>query len=280
MADSNGLNATLLERCDINPELAVIRVRPDEPVQPFEPGQFSSLGLPAIPSPDKPTIERPGRGPRLVRRAYSIASPGNQTNELEFYIVRVDDGKLTPRLWQLKPGDRLFVDPRIQGKFTLTAIPADKDLVMISTGTGLAPYISMLRTFRTSDPTKKRWRKLIIIHGVRLLQDLGYREELEAIAAEDPGVIYIPTVTREAAANQPHVIHGRVHVALEPAIYERLVGSPLTPEQCHIFLCGNPQMINDVQADLESRGFVTQKEKPSTGAEATPMGNIHYERYW
>jgi ferredoxin--NADP+ reductase len=160
------------------------------------------------------------------------------------------------------------MDEKIRGHFTLDHAPADKDLVMISTGTGIAPFISMLRAFRG----KSRWRRLVIIHGVRRVNELGYRQELEEAIRSDPTVSYIPVVSREPADSDWPGLRGRVQLALADETYQDVVGAVLEPAQCHVFLCGNPEMIKSVQAMLEERGFrVHNKKNP---------GNIHFERYW
>lgn len=252
-----GTNATLVARQDINPELAVFTVRPDEtPIKPFLPGQYTTLGVNVEPGATKP---------KLLRRAYSIASSPLQNDVMEFYIVLVAEGELTPKLWQLSPGDRLWLDPRAKGNFILEDnIDPNSDLVMLSTGTGLAPFISMLRTFRG----KNRWRKFVIVNGVRYSKDLGYCEELET-AQKQGDVVYVPLVSREP--DYPG-LKGRTQVLFNDGVYESLVGAPLDPARCHVFLCGNPEMIDSVQAYLEGRGFKTHSKRDP--------GNIHLERYW
>lgn len=265
------LNASLVERQDLTDELAIFKIRYDDgDVPDFTPGQFTTLGLPPDPDEERPSAV-PGRKsrPKLIRRAYSIASSPLQKDAMEFYLVVVPDGKLTPKLWRLQPGDRLFMDRRISGHFTLDGVPHDKDLVCISTGTGLAPFVSMLKTYRGQN----RWRKFVIIHGTRLCVDLGYRAELEQIAAEDPSVVYLPTCTREPEGSIWQGMRGRVHHILEPDTYQRLVGHPLSPDFAHVFLCGNPAMIDQCEADLTARGFVVKDKQH-------PDGNVHFERYW
>ncbi|MEX0652779.1 MAG: ferredoxin--NADP reductase [Phycisphaeraceae bacterium] len=269
------LNATLVSREDINEELAIFRVRPDSGEVPaFEPGQYTTLGLALTPEEADEVMPtrsgKPHAKPKLLVRAYSIASPPKQRAYLEFFLVVVPDGALTPRLWKLREGDRLFMGPKITGKFTLDDIPPGKDLIMIATGTGLAPFLSMLHQYRHTN----RWRRFVVIHGTRLAADLGYRAELERIAAEDPSVYYIPTVTREPNNSNWQGLRGRIHIALEPARYTEITeGGEITPEQCHVFLCGNPAMIEQVTAELGERGFVTKDRDH-------PEGTIHFESYW
>jgi ferredoxin--NADP+ reductase len=273
-------NATLIERTDAHADLGFFRVKyNDHEVPEFEPGQFATLGLPdtSPPDPDKPM--RPGRGPKLIRRAYSIASPATQRDALEFYIVRVDDGKLTPSLWDIQVGQTLFMNEKIGGHFCLPtndegqATTADKTLVMVGTGTGLAPFRSMYLTYRDAAPQDKRWDHFILLDGCRHAADLGYYEELTGFAQEDEDFIYLPTVTREPVDSSWPGHRGRVNALLEPTTFETTTGLPLDPATCEVFLCGNPQMIDQVEADLTTRGFQTQDRKH-------PDGNLHFERYW
>lgn len=271
-AGDDPCNATITWWQDLNEELAVFRATPDAgKIEPFEPGQFATMGLPRNAPPISVGDDYPPDDPRwkkLWRRAYSIASSPKQDDHLEFYVVRVNDGKLTPKLWHMKDGGRLWIDPHIKGEFTLHGVPEGKDLVMVATGTGLAPYISMLKTYRGTN----RWRRFVIIHGVRVSQDLGYVEELEQISAEDPTVKFIPSCTREPEGSPWKGMRGRVTQLFEPAAFEMAVGFPLTAGDCHVFLCGNPDMINQVEATLHGHAFVTQTRKQP--------GNIHLERYW
>lgn len=258
------LNATLIERHDLNEELAVVRIRPDwGEVDAFKPGQFAMLGFPREEAPG------PVGKIKFIRRAYSIASSPKVRDHIELFVVLVEEGKLTPRLWTVPEGGRLWLDNRIKGEFTLDDVPNDKDLVLVSTGTGIAPFVSMLRTYHGEN----RWRKLVMINGVRRVRDLGYREELERIAAEDPSVVYIPLVTREPEDSHWAGLRGRVQAVLSnEGLYQELTGSRLDPEQCHVMLCGNPAMITGVEKDLHVRGFTTKTKKEP--------GNIHFERYW
>ncbi len=263
------LNATLISRHDINPGLSIVKVKPDEGEVPeFEPGQFATLGMP--PEAQEFASEKKIR---LIRRAYSIASPPDWRDHMEFYVVLVAEGKLTPKLWTVREGGRLWLSPKIAGHMTMTDIPKGKDLVMLATGTGLAPFLSMLKAYRArGEGAGKRWRKFVIVHGVRVEEDLGYKDELEQIQAEDDSVVYLPTVSRPEGALSEGVIMGRVQAALEKELYEAKVGRPLSPDNTEVFLCGNPAMIDQMQQDLEAKGFVTHTKKQP--------GNIHFERYW
>jgi ferredoxin--NADP+ reductase len=237
-------------------------------VPDFEPGQFVKLGLPrseeesaAVPGP-----QRARSTPRLIRRAYSIASSIHQRAYLEFLMVRVQVGKLTPKLWTLDPGGRVWMDDKVSGRFTLEPIPPEKDIVMVATGTGIAPFVSILRTYADAP----RWRRAVVINGVRYAADLAYRAELEALARDHAHIVYIPIVSREPTAWAG--LGGRVQQVLDPHAYRSLVGAVLSPHDCHVMLCGNPEMIVSVQRMLETQGFHVHSP--------TQPGNIHFERYW
>jgi ferredoxin--NADP+ reductase len=263
---SNAPNATIVRRRNLNERAAIVHVRPDAgDVADFVPGQFIQLGLPGD---AKPGDELTGRI-RLVKRSYSIASSPRERESFELFLTRVDDGKLTPRLWSMEEGARLWIDPIPKGFFTLERVPPGRDLVMVATGTGLAPFVSMLR-FHRDDPD--RFRRYVVVHGARERSDLAYDDELRAAQRSDPRVRYVPVLSRLSPADTWEGTRGHVQVALEPTTFEFATGAPLDPERSHVFLCGNPQMIEDVREMLAPRGFVLDTAK-------TP-GNLHFERYW
>ena len=139
---------------------------------------------------------------------------------------------------------------------------------MIATGTGIAPFLSMLKTHLG----QKRWRRFVLIHGARYARDLGYFDELSSLAKAHSDVFYIPATTREAPGSAWSGLRGRVQTLLEGNTYKNAVGIELDPNETHVFLCGNPEMIDAVQAVLEARGFKEHSKKDP--------GNIHVERYW
>lgn len=260
------LNATLVSRAEESPRVFLLRVRPDAAELPgFEPGQFVQAGL------ILPTPARDGSGalrPRLQRRSYSLSSVPGDPRGLELCIALVQDGRLTPELAKLAPGARLWLDPAPLGRFTLEGIPAQRDLVLVATGTGVAPYVSMLRAYAG----RGRWRRLAIVHGVRESADLVFRAELEEAARLDASVRYVPVVSRDAEAAGWSGLRGRVQQVLEPARLRELAGIELAPKHVHVLLCGNPAMIDETRALLEERGFALDTpEKP---------GGLRLERYW
>jgi ferredoxin--NADP+ reductase len=265
------LNARLVAREDLNAATAIFHVAYDDerPIE-FIPGQFVNAGCPA--TGDGEATGKSG----LVKRPYSIASaPGKSTVEL--FVRLVDDGALTPKLWALQPGDALWMDERILGKFTLATLPeepaaADRDLILVSTGTGLAPFTSMLEHHLDAP----LWRRIVLLNGARIASDLGYRARLEQLDAEREDVIYRAVLSRAALSQDAEDdwtgARGRVQQLLEPATFEAECGFALDPAHAQIMLCGNPAMIDEVLADLQARGFQKHSRKEP--------GQVHFERYW
>ena len=263
-------NATLVGREEVNPLLVVIRVQPDGPLFAFQPGQFAVLGLlggePRV--PEATPEDSPPDAAKLIRRAYSIASSSVERRYLEFYLTLITSGQLTPRLFALQHGSRLFLGPKATGIFTLDRVPVGKAVILIATGTGLAPYISMLRTMLMND-TQRRY---VVLHGARFSWDLGYRGELETLARLRPNLTYIPSITRQDQDPSFRGNAGRIQTLLEQGVVEREAGLPLEPAAAEVFLCGNPDMINAVKGMLAVRGFTPDEGKQT--------GTIHVEEYW
>lgn len=251
-------NATISRRRELHPGLCFLWIHPDSGEVPaFEPGQYISVGR---------IVETDGAA-ELIQRTYSIGSSAAKRDEVELFIVQVDDGEFTSWLLDQPVGAPVWLADRAAGGFTLDGFERGKDLVLVATGTGIAPYLSMYRTYRDDPP----WRRLVIINGVRYARDLGYRRELEALSDADPRVTYIPLVTREPNGEWSGM-RGRVHTVLEPDAYARAAGAPLDPGQCHIYLCGNPGMVDSMEDMLTERGF--RKHTPGH------PGNLHLEKYW
>ncbi len=266
-------NATIIERTDLNPYLAIVKVRPDSgEASPFIPGQFCTLGLPRADA--DPARAQAGKPPRLLRRAYSIVSSGEVTDHREFFVVLVEEGKLTPKLFEIEQGGRVWMSDRCDGHFHIDTVKPGKNLVMVATGTGVAPYVSILRTNqrRLARGEPQPWIRSVVLHGCRIESDLGYRQELQTLAAADPSFRYVPTLTRVGESNGWTGHRGRVPTLMEPQVFESIAGFPLDPEQTEVMLCGNPAMIETVEQMLEPMGFVTATKKQE--------GNIHFERYW
>jgi ferredoxin--NADP+ reductase len=265
-------NATLIGRVEITPQLIILRIRPDDGVGDFTPGQYVLLGLPRsaprIPEATEEETPPPAPDGKLIRRAYSISSGSLERDFLEFYVSLVTNGELTPRLFALKNGDRVFVGPKAKGLFTISAAPADANILMVATGTGLAPYISMLRT----NVLENKRRKIAVLQGASYSWDLGYRGELEGLALTQANFAYVPVISRPAADPSWQGRTGRLPAWLANPDLVEACGFPLDAPRPHIFLCGNPGMIDEAERVLTAQGHVVNERGNS--------GNIHREKYW
>ncbi len=265
-------NATVTQCVEVTGEIRILQVRLDNPGFKFKAGQYTMLGLlrdePRIPeAPPEDEVDEPSGDP-MIRRAYSIASGSSQQDYLEFYVSIVSSGALTPRLFALKEGDRLHVTEKSKGIFTLDKVPETSDVLLVGTGTGLAPYVSMLR----SEVLANRDRRIAVLHGASFSWDLGYRRELESLAQYNDHFRYIPTISRPQIDQDWQGFTGRLPPFLDDPALEELCGFALEPGPSHVLLCGNPAMIEDATLRLEARGY--QQKRPRE------PGNLHMEKYW
>jgi ferredoxin/flavodoxin---NADP+ reductase len=206
----------------------------------FENGHFIMLGLQIDGKP--------------LMRAYSIAS-ANHEEHLEFLSIKVSDGPLTSRLQNIKPGDEVLVSRKPTGTLLLHDLKPGKRLYLLSSGTGLAPFMSIIK-----DPqTYERFEKVILVHGVRYRSELAYRDyiEWELTHHEYLGeqirsqLIYFPTVTRERFRYQ-----GRITDLIENGkLFSDTGMPPLSPATDRIMICGSPAMLADLSVLLDERGF-------------------------
>jgi ferredoxin--NADP+ reductase len=214
----------------------LITFRTTRPVNyDFTPGQYARLGLPD--------------GDSMIWRAYSITStPGEDT--LEFYGIVVEGGQFTSRLDLLKPGDPIWIDRQVFGFMTESRFTDGNDLWMLATGTGIGPFVSILR----DQALWQRWRHLVLVHCVRHPDELAYCEELAGLAAagEQGKLRLLQLVTRDAAGGH---LHGRITTLLQSGALEQAAGLPLNAEQSRVMLCGNPAMIDDTRKLLHERGM-------------------------
>ena len=189
-----------------------------------------------------------------LMRAYSVASPSWEEH-LEFFSIKVADGPLTSRLQHIQVGDRILMSRKPTGTLVLDDLNPGKRLYLLATGTGLAPFLSLV----TEPETYERFEQVIVVHGVREVADLAYRElfERELFEHEYLGdmvrgkLLYYPTVTREVFRNT-----GRITDLIESGeLTQRLGISPLDPASDRLMLCGSPQMLADTARLLDERGF-------------------------
>ncbi len=264
------LNAIVQQVVQVSPIMKVFRIAPLGWVLPdFKPGQFVGIGLPpTAPKCAEATEEMVEPSPdKLIKRAYSIASSNISKDYIEFYITLVHSGALTPRLFDLQIGDKIWMGNKFVGMFTLDQVEENQNIVLIGTGTGVAPYMSMLR----SDALKRKGR-ILVIHGASNSWDLGYSSELNLLQSIAPHFDYIPTITMP---EKEHVSwNGRTQFIEEiwkEGAIEQLWGFKPTAENTHIFLCGNPRMVNGMIEMLEGEGFKEQTRKEA--------GQVHAEKF-
>jgi ferredoxin--NADP+ reductase len=265
-------NAIVTLRNEIAPGLMILEVAPDGWELPdFAPGQYVALGLcGSAPRCDLARPETRTAAPdKLILRAYSIASSPLIRDYLEFYLNLVPSGALTPRLFQLKRGDRIWLSRKISGVFTFEDVPEDSNVVLIATGTGLAPYISMLTT-HLNFPAQRR---VALIHGVRHSCDLGHRTTFLAMQHFSGNFTYLPVVSRPQEEPAPWKgAVGHVQDLWHSDAIERAWGFRPRAADTHVFLCGNPEMIQSMIAILAREKFVEHT--------AVQQGQVHSEKYW
>ena len=259
------LNAKVVFQKHIHETLMILRVCFLEGSIPlFKPGQFGTLGL------LESDVQNNQQAFRLVRRSYSIASAKDTASYLEYFITKVQSGSLTNQLFTLKEGDLIWMSRKITGFFTLDPIPSDTHLIWIATGTGVAPFVSMLRSSILEDRASY---KVALLHGVRYRNDLGYEKELRQIAQIKENFFYFPVVSRpDSVWQEAKGSIGRVQSLWYNQVIEKSFGFTLSPQNTHIMLCGNPYMIENMLTILENLGFsIHTRRQP---------GNIHFEKYW
>jgi ferredoxin--NADP+ reductase len=211
-----------------------------DPALRFRNGHFVMLGLPVEGKP--------------LLRAYSVAS-ANHDEHLEFLSIKVPNGPLTSRLQHLQPGDELIVGRKPVGSLVVDDLRPGRHLYLLSTGTGLAPFMSIIQ-----DPdTYERFEKVVLIHGVRLVSELAYADFIENGLPQHEflgelvrgKLIYYPTVTREAFRHQ-----GRLtDVISSGRLFEDIGLPPLDPACDRAMICGSPAMLADSCGLLDARGF-------------------------
>lgn len=220
----------------------------------FTAGQFARIG-----------IKVDGE---LVVRAYSVvSSPYDEV--LEFFSIVVPDGTFTSRLQHLQVGDELYLEKIPYGFLTLARYqqPLPHDLWLLATGTGLAPFLSMLQDFETW----QQYQKIFLVYSVRSQAELAYVEKIKQIHEDfgegRPDFSFIPVITREP--NAP--LHERLPVLIANGALEQFAGQAFNSETSHIMLCGNPQMVDDTKEALKQRGLTMNRRG---------VGNIAVENYW
>lgn len=262
-------NATLIDRIELDPTLVIFRIRPDVIPPPgeawFLPGQYVTIG----------TAE--------IQRAYSIASEPGERRWLEFYIRFAREpatvSPLTHMLWTMPVGARLHVGDKIAGRFTLERTVAAGDTrvkVLVAAGTGLAPFVSMVRhAERTGDGAGLS--RLAVLHGVSHPHELAYRDELTD-AVSRFGLRYHPTVSRPAGHPGWTGLTGRVESLLEDG---RLTSLAWSPDRAMVYVCGFRNTIAGSVRRLLGRGFIPEDRRLRRllGLRDDAKSSLFFEQY-
>lgn len=272
--DEPVLNAIVTLRNEVSPWLMILQVVPDGWELPdYVPGHFTTLGLPgaaircALAEPEISTADPE----KLIKRVYCIASSPANREFLEFYIALVPGGALSSRLFNLNIGDRIWLSPKVNGKFTYddSKVPEGANLVLMATGSGLAPFISMLSTYLSSQPK----RRIAIIHGARHSWDCGYRSILMTMQHLRSNVTYIPVISQPDKEPVPwNGASGYVQNVWKSGAIEKVWSFKPNPDNTHVFMCGSPQMSEDMLEILLQEGFKEDRKNET--------GQVHVEKYW
>ncbi|MBM3112425.1 ferredoxin--NADP reductase [Pseudomonas sp. P66] len=247
---------TLLDVQPLTPSLFSLRASRD-PGFRFRSGQFARLGV----------TKADGS---VVWRAYSMVSAPHDEH-LDFFSIVVPGGEFTSELSRLKEGDSLLIDRQAFGFLTLDRFVDGRDLWLLATGTGIAPFVSILQDFEAWE----RFDSIKLVYSVREARELAYQDLIAGLEqrdylAEYAGKLqFIPVVTREP---HPGALNDRITTLIENGELERAAGLALTPEHSRVMLCGNPQMIDDTRQALKQRGLqLSLSRRP---------GQVAVENYW
>lgn len=226
-------------------------LRVDAEIAPFEAGQFTKVGLQI--------------NGEIVGRPYSLVN-APQEQYLEFYFIVVLNGTLSARLAGLLPGEEVLVAPRAAGFLKLSEVSPARHLYMLSTGTGIGPFLSILKT----GALWQRFERVVLVHAVRTVAELNYRDTIQQLATANPHQFcYIPFVSREPCAE---ALSGRVPQAITDGRLEERAGIMFNATDSQVMLCGNPQMVEDSTNALIARGLKKHHRRDP--------GQISVENYW
>jgi ferredoxin/flavodoxin---NADP+ reductase len=219
----------------------------------FEAGQFVRIALDI-------------GGERVARPFSFVNAPGDPLHE--FYGIVVPQGPLSPRLALLRPGDSLYLAPNPAGFLVLSEVPQAETLWLISTGTGIAPFLSILAT----QTPWQRYRNVVLVHAVRHAAELVYQDFIQGLRS-GRNLRYVTFVSREAApALAPRPLAGRIPAAIRDGRLEMAAGLKLAAETSQVMLCGNPDMLRDSAAALAERGMRKHRRRSP--------GHITVESFW
>ena len=227
---ANWLNGRVVDNRRLNEYLTALII--DVNLGGFEAGQFVRIGLPD--------------GDGVLARPYSLVNTP-QESFLEVYFNIVKEGPLSPRLFALQAGDDVLVSDNPSGFLTVSQIPECRHLWMVATGTGIGPFLSILK----SDAAWRRFEKIVLCYSVSYAGELAYQDVIRQITSAHPNQFcYVPIVTRE---NCDEALGKRVPALLQDGSLEERVGISINPDDSHVMMCGSTSMITDVSAELATR---------------------------
>ncbi|MDP4983425.1 ferredoxin--NADP reductase [Pseudoalteromonas tunicata] len=219
-------------------------------IEPFKAGQFTKLAL-----------ETEGN---RIARAYSFVNPPSHA-DLEFYLINVEDGLLSPPLGQLKAGDQLQIASQASGFFTLDEVPAAEQLWLLATGTAIGPFLSILQNEEVWD----KFKTIHLVHGVRKKEDLSYRDLINQLMERHSQLKYVSLLSQEENLDG---LNGRITTALEQKSLEQYFAVQATPNNSQFMICGNPAMVKESCQILLNQGFRRNRR--------SEPGQITVEQYW
>jgi len=223
----------------------------DADLQHFVAGQYTSLGL--------------DKNGSCKAQPYSILS-NPLRRPYEFFFYTNLDGELSAELARLKSGDELWIQEKPEGLFTLEHVAPAEDLWLLATGTGVAPFFSMLQT----PEIWQRYKHVVLVYAVRTMADICYKSLIEGLQRSHPRQFsFVPFVSREVCTD---TIHSHIPVSITSGELETYTKRQLHPDKSQIMLCGNPGMVQDANAALKLRGFTENRNNCS--------GQITFEAYW
>jgi ferredoxin--NADP+ reductase len=231
----------------------LMSLKVDAPMGPFQAGQFAKLALEI-------------GGERIARPYSFVNAPG--AAPLEFYYAIVPEGPLSPRLAALAPGDRVHLSANPAGFLVLSEVPDADTLWMVSTGTGIGPFLSILRT----ETPWKRFRRVVLVHAVRHVAELVYGEVIEGIAAAHPDQFTCVRIASRDADGTKDLLRGRIPALMRDGSLEARAAGALAAATSQVMLCGNPDMVRDATATLVERGMKKHRRRDP--------GQITVENYW
>ncbi len=223
----------------------------DADIEPFRAGQFGRIGL---------EID----GEQVMRPYSFVNAPSEFPHEFHYHVL--EEGPLTSRLVRMEPGNRVLVAPKPNGFLVLEEVPDAEQLWMLSTGTAVGPFLSILK----SGDVWSRFSRVVLVHAVRHLGDLSYSDVAKSLAEKHAErMCYIPIVSREDTG---FALRGRVPALLQSGVLQKEAGLEISPEHSQFMLCGNPEMVKDTTEILKGFGFERNRRRQP--------GHITVENYW